>query len=152
MATRKAQEIPTPLENTRQRLERWRQTSPAKSRIPETLWNAAAKMAERYGVARTAGVLRLDYYRLKRRLDQKAAQGAEASPAAARTTFLQLPAPGPPLPVLPAADPPASVPPATAECVVELEDATGAKMRIHLKGAQTFDLAALSRSFWSAER
>lgn len=149
MATRKAREIPTPLEKTRQRFERWRQTSPAKSRIPETLWNAAAKMAERYGVARTASVLRLDYYRLKKRLDQKAAQGAEAAPAAAKTTFLQLPASGP---VLPAADRPASIPLVTAECVVELEDGAGAKMRIHLKGAETFDLAALSRSFWSAER
>ena len=35
------------------------------------------------------------------------------------------------------------------ECTLELEDAAGAKMRVHLKGVATPDLAALSRSFWN---
>ncbi len=46
------------------------------------------------------------------------------------------------------------VPPQRAclpECIVELEDPRGAKMRIHLKGAEAPDLAALSRSFWGIE-
>ena len=38
-----------------------------------------------------------------------------------------------------------------AECILELENAGGAKMRIHLKGVVTPDLVALSRSFWSSE-
>ncbi len=37
------------------------------------------------------------------------------------------------------------------ECIVELEHSDGAKMRIHLKGAEPADLAALSRSFWGVE-
>ena len=134
MATREARGIPASLQNTRRRFERWRQTRPARSRIPEALWDAAARMAERYGLARTASVLRLDYYRLKKRLDQKGAHRSERSRAAAKTTFIELP-----------------VRPATAECVVELEDGVGAKMRIHLKGAEAPDLAALSRSFWRGE-
>jgi ADP-ribosylglycohydrolase len=93
-------------------------------------------MAERYGLARTASVLRLDYYRLKKRLDENAAHRSETVRAAAKTTFIELPAP---------------VQPATAECVVELEDGVGAKMRIHLKGGEAPDLAALSRSFWRGE-
>ena len=32
---------------------------------------------------------------------------------------------------------------------VELEDAAGAKMRVHLQGVAMPDLAALSRSFWN---
>jgi hypothetical protein len=32
---------------------------------------------------------------------------------------------------------------------LELENAAGAKMRIHLKNVATPDLAALSRSFWN---
>ena len=46
------------------------------------------------------------------------------------------------------------VPPQRAcwpECIVELEHPRGAKMRIHLKGAEGPDLAALSRSFWGIE-
>jgi hypothetical protein len=136
MAARRSRDISAPLENARRRFERWRQTRPAKSRIPETLWDAAARMAERYGLARTASVLRLDYYRLKKRLDQKTVHGSETLPAAAKATFMELPAP---------------VRGATAECVVELEDGGGAKMRIHLKGAEAPDLAALSRSFFRGE-
>ena len=136
MAARKAQGMPGPLENTRRRFDRWRQTRPAKSRIPETLWDTATRMADRYGVARTARVLRLDYFRLKKRLDQNAALRSEAFPGAGKTTFMELPGP---------------VRPATAECVVELEDGAGAKMRIHLKGAEAPDLAALSRSFFRGE-
>ena len=37
------------------------------------------------------------------------------------------------------------------ECTLELEDAGGAKLRVHLKGFEAPDLAALSRSFWQSE-
>jgi len=143
MAARKAREIPAALEKTRRWLERWRQSRAAKSRIPERLWDAAVKMAERYGLARTASVLRLDYYRLKNRLEQNAASRCEAPAAAVKTTFIQLP-----LPAEPASSRPAPILPAPAECVVELDNGAGAKMRIHLKGAEAPDLAALSRSFF----
>ena len=41
------------------------------------------------------------------------------------------------------------VPLGHCECTLELEDADGAKMRVHRKAADTPDLAALSRSFWN---
>jgi hypothetical protein len=34
------------------------------------------------------------------------------------------------------------------ECILELEHPGGAKMRVHLKGVEAPDLAALTRSFW----
>jgi hypothetical protein len=34
---------------------------------------------------------------------------------------------------------------------LELEDAGGAKMRVHLKGVEAPDITALSRSFWGFE-
>jgi len=37
------------------------------------------------------------------------------------------------------------------ECTLELENAGGAKMRVHLKGVEAPDLAALARSFWRSE-
>ena len=45
-------------------------------------------------------------------------------------------------------------PPAGAgscECTLELEDAGGAKMRVHLTSVATPDLFGLSRSFWRVE-
>jgi len=136
MATRKARGIPAPLENTRRRFERWRQTRPPKSRIPEALWAAAVRMAESYGLARTASVLRLDYYSLKKRLEQNAVHRSKTPPAGVKATFVELPRP---------------MQPAVAECVVELEDGAGVKMRIHLKGGEAPDLVALTRSFWKGE-
>ena len=37
----------------------------------------------------------------------------------------------------------------SCECTLELENAAGAKMRVHLKNIAMPDLAALSRSFWN---
>ena len=42
------------------RLEQWRQSRPKRSPIPDELWAAAALLARRDGVNRTAAALRLD--------------------------------------------------------------------------------------------
>jgi hypothetical protein len=98
-------------------------------------------MAGRYGLHRTARALRLDYYALKKRIERATSVNGSnaAAPAAVSRTevvtpFLEL------------------VPPLSAgsnECVLELENAAGAKMRVYLKGVASPDLAALSRSFWN---
>jgi hypothetical protein len=43
----------------------------------------------------------------------------------------------------------AAVPVASGECTVELENATGVKMRVHLKGGAVADLAAVCRALWN---
>jgi hypothetical protein len=143
MSTRRICDLPARLENLRQRFERWRRTRKVRSRIPEPLWTAAVKSAAKYGIHRTAKVLRVNYYALKKRAEQDAAiastqQGpaATASKAAAETTFLELPA---------------AAWAGCGECTLELEDAGGAKLRAHLKGFEAPDLVALSRSFWQSE-
>jgi len=98
------------------------------------LWAAAVKAAGRYGVYGTARALGLDYYSLKKR--SEVAGLHSPSEAGGKTDFIEL---------IPAASA------GPAECLLELEDPRGAKMRIHLKGGQVPDLAALSRSFWSTE-
>jgi hypothetical protein len=104
------------------------------------LWTSAVKAAGRYGLNPTARALGLDYYSLKRRVEafprsltgrRAGSRGGSDHPATA--TFVELPAFG-------AAGCP--------ECIVELEDAGGAKMRVQLKGIPTPDWAALSQSFW----
>jgi hypothetical protein len=134
MGASKTHDIPARLEGVRRRFERWRQAHRTRSRIPDSLWAAAARVAGQYGIQRTSRALRLDYYSLKERVEQQSTAVPDPAERAVAATFLQLP-------------PPASVGP--CECTLELEDAAGAKMRVHLKNIATPDLAALSRSFWN---
>ena len=121
--------FPADLESIRRRFEQWRRTRRARTRIPDSLWSAAVKMAERYGTCRTAKALRLGYYSLKERVEREAAVN--------KATFLELPLPSPTV---------------AGECLLEWEDTAGAKMRVHLKGVAVPDLVALSRSFWEGQR
>ena len=134
MGTKRRRDVPARLEGLRRRFERWRRTRKVRTRIPEPLWASAAKLAGTYGIHRTAKVLRLDYYALKKRIEGASAGTASRLPAGA--TFVELSPP---------------VWPGSGECTLELEDASGAKLRVHLKGFEAPDLAALSRSFWQVE-
>ena len=94
--SRKGQELPVRLQGVQRRFERWRQSRTLGTRIPDSLWAAAAKMARSYGVNRTAKVLGLDYYSLKERAEAPSAQGDSSSSEASadgETTFWELPPP-----------------------------------------------------------
>lgn len=137
MGTSKAPSLPPRLLGLRRRFERWRQTRKIGSRIPEPLWSAAVKLAEAYGTSATAKVLSIDYNQLKRRLDKgKFASRLQRSAAANNTRFVELPAIGRS---------------GTPECLIELEDVSGAKMRIELKGVAAADLVSLSRGLWDLD-
>ena len=60
--------IPEDLLQLSQRLTEWRSTNPPRTRLPETIWEAAAEMAQRHGLHCTTKALRMDYTRLKKRL------------------------------------------------------------------------------------
>jgi hypothetical protein len=92
-------------------------------------------LAAKYGIHQTAKALRVDYYALKKRVGGARAVTASTLPEAA-ARFLELPA---------------AAWAGSGECTLELEDADGAKLRVHLKGFEAPDLAALSRSFWQSE-
>ena len=134
MRSRTAGTLPAPLEAIRRRFERWRRSRTARSRIPDALWTSAVQAAGRYGLHRTAQALRLDYYALKKRFADAASDREPGREAVA--PFLELPA---------------LVSDGVSECIVELEDPGGAKMRLHLKGGAVPDVAALARSFWGVE-
>jgi hypothetical protein len=114
------------IDEVRARFEAWRQTRQGKSPIPDALWSAAAELARKDGVNRTAAELHLDGGKLKRLM------GAKATSRKPAPTFVEL--------LTPRA---ISVP----ECTVELEGRRGT-VRIQLKGASASDLAGLSRALW----
>lgn len=130
MGTRKSHNASAAaLEDARRWFERWRRARKMGTRIPDALWAAAVEAADTSGVCRTATVLRLDYYSLKKRVEQQAAADGGSPPQ-----FVEL---------RPAA------PSGVAECVLELEDSSGAKMRLQMQGVTVSDLATLTRNLWS---
>ena len=128
MARRQRRELPPDLTRGAARFAQWRQSRIPGTRIPEALWNQAVELAGRYGVSRTAKALRVGFHELQKRAARQTNADKE-TPAAA---FVELPAA-----------------PVVGECRIEWESASGAKMRVELKGSWP-DLIALSRSFWDA--
>jgi hypothetical protein len=122
-------ELPKDLARARSQFQAWRGRRTGR-RIPQQLWELAVRLVNWHGVSRTAAVLGLDYYSLKKRADSAASEPASSSPA-----FVELPAPV----VL------------TRQCHFELDNGAGATLRVHLVGYDAADVATLARSFWNAE-
>ena len=120
------------IEAVHQRFERWRSTREHLSPIPEVLWAAAVGAAREHGLNRTARALRLNYYALKERVESAEAQACVPQ---AQARFVELIAPRVA---------------SAGECIVELENARGAKMRIQLKGTDIPELASLTSALWSS--
>ncbi len=119
------------LSDVESQFERWRRSRSRGTRIPATLWDAAVGAARDCGVSKVAGALGLDYYKLKQRL--------EAVPGLTTVRdggFLEIPMPAP----------------SASECVFELEDEQGTRLRVAFKGATPTDLEPLARAFWSLAR
>lgn len=135
MSRKKNHKVPAQLARVQQRFAVWRRTRRARTRIPEPLWAAAVKLAASFGIHQTASALKLDYYSLKKRLEQMPCESLSARASGQRPAFVELQAPLAP----------------AAECVIELEDAQGASMRVHLKGVDVPDVVALSHSFWNPQ-
>ena len=129
MGTTQRGQLPPDLVRGRSRFQAWRAQRKPGGRIPHPLWAMAARLAKAHGVSRTAAVLRLDYYRLK-----KLAEPAAGEPLSSGPAFLELTSP-----VMVA-----------KQCRFELDNGAGATMRVQLVGYDAADVEALSRSFWNA--
>ena len=129
------------VEQLQRRFVEFRQAHAARSRLPKELWAAAAKVARRDGITATARVLGVDRPSLQKwtdRLEPRASTKSPKSPrrhplsGSAAPAFVELLATGP----------------ATAgSCVVEVESASGGKLRLDLKTIATSQLAELIRAF-----
>ena len=129
---RKRTPLPEPIVQLQQQLDQFRSSQPTRTKLPESLWQAAVGLARQHGVYAVAHPLRLDYVRLKKRL------GGSPSPRrhSAKASFVELVAP----------------PPAMLEgCVIEFESARGGKMRIQWKASTPPDWASLLRAWRDVE-
>jgi len=129
-------EIPVEIERARVGFARWRKNRKKVTRIPDRLWAAAVDAARLHGVNPTAIALGLDYNHLKERT--RSSSRSRRREKAKSPSFMEL-----------------IVPSETRhfqECTVELENAGGAKMKIHLQNVERHDLATWIQRFWSESR
>lgn len=131
------------MEQLGRRFAEFRSTHPVRSRLPEELWAAAAKLARRAGIEATALALDVDRPSLQKWTDrfepgvQVKARKPPRQRRAGRTVgaapaFVELLA---------------QTTGAAPSCLVEVESQRGAKMRLELKGIPTSTLAELIRAF-----
>jgi hypothetical protein len=107
-------------------------------RIPPELWAAAVEMVAVHGACRVAGELNLDYDMLKLRVAQA---GGKATATELAPRFVELFTTAGAMPGHSAAKP---------ECVVEMANARGARMRVELNGHGLGGLSALCSAFLAA--
>lgn len=94
--------VPKEMQKVCRRFDRWRK---------ERLWRAAVESANQHGVCRTAQVLHLDYYKLRRLVGSPSSTKRAGDPGTHPGPFVELVAP-------PAAT-------GTLECMIELEGPRG---------------------------
>ena len=125
---RESTPIPEPVAQLQRQLEQFRSTQPGRTKLPESLWQAAVELARQHGVYPVAHPLRLDYTRLKKLL------GGSPIPRRKSTNpaFVEL------------------VAPARAqleEWVIEFESSGGSKMRIQWKATTPPDWKTLLQAW-----
>ena len=121
------------LSEVKEQFKIWRRTRKSPRPIPEQLWQAAVSLTAKHSISQISKELVLDYTALKNRVPIKKKNRAtkKSSPG-----FFEL-----------NLEPPVAV----SECIVEMQDILGAKMRMHLRGKSDFDLLELAKAFWRKE-
>ena len=126
-----ASPVPEAIIQLQQQLNQFRSTRPARTKLPESLWQMAVELARQHGIFAVAHPLRLDYARLKQRLGGKPSQPRKQS----KPAFVEL----------------IREDAAAPSCVIEFESPGGGKMRIHWKAAVPPDWTGLLRAWRETE-
>ena len=120
------------LEQVRRHFEAWRQRRKKRTRIPQSLWQAAVALSEEYSIHHLSKVLRVNSTSLKNQV-LKLKPPAPKKASFSTATFLQLP------------------PPASSESTIKITRADGATMTMQLNVTNGSDLWALAKAFWSTD-
>jgi hypothetical protein len=129
---RRSTPIPEPIVRLQRQVDQFRGAHPRRTKLPQSLWQAAVELARQHGVYSVAHPLRLDYVGLKKRLGGTPCLRRKAT----KPSFVELIAPGRgPL----------------EECAIEFESAGGSKMRIQWKATAPPDWGNLLRAWRETE-
>ena len=125
--------LPARIARAQESFERWRSTRSSPSeRIPEKLWALAVKAARQHGIWHAAQALRLDSAALKRRMPAAAGDPAPRLKEVPEASFVEIRAPGGG---------------GQGECILELEDPRGARLRLRLPELDSAAIGAVARGF-----
>ena len=120
------------LEEVQKQFENWRRERKKGGRIPQRLWQAAAGLSDRHSAGRIATALALDHGRLKQRIAEPGCFGGESQrPVGTEIEFVSI----------------GALPTAHAD-VVELEDGSGRRLKVHLVGAGSARLIEVAKALW----
>ena len=119
------------IERVGARLEEWRSRPGRRRHIPAGLWAGAVDLAGKHGVGLVSRKLRLDYYSLKRRVEERQQPGGNGARAEGGFVELRLPDAG-----------------AGSCCVIEIRGRGGATMLVRLAVAELDRVAGLAEAFW----
>lgn len=123
------------LEDIREKFEHWRSIRKSRcERIPASLWQSAAVLTKSYPIHVVAKGLRLNGNDLKKQVQKYCGKYPASTP---QSDFIEL-----------SCDFPSR---SSTECIVELADSAGARMRISMKG-NNLDVPGLIASFWNRAR
>ena len=121
------------LSEVKEQFKIWRRTRKSPRPIPDKLWQAAVSLTANHSISQISKELVLDYSALKKRVSIKKKSTANKTSA---PSFIEL-----------NLEPPATV----SECMVEMQNTLGAKMRMRFRGKPDFDLLELAKVFWSKQ-
>ena len=121
----------TDLQLLERQLNLWRQRQSGRGRLPSALWESATQLGRSHGVSFVARTLRIDFYKLQRRVREGSAVVPVATPPPG---FIELKLDTP-------------QPAGTPDGWVELIDGAHRRMRIHT-GTDRASWIALAESFW----
>lgn len=125
------QNTKSPLEVVQKKFETWRASRTSRrQKIPDELWNAAKDLTQNHSINQIAKALRLNYTDLKKRICPK------VEPPSVKSlphSFIEFDI-----------NPPLTQP----ECIIEMEDRNGAKMKMAFRGQTNLPLIELSNTFW----
>src|SRR5210317_751358 len=119
------------LSEVKEQFKTWRKTRKSLRPIPKKLWAAAVSLTTQHCLSQISKELVLDYSALKKRV---AIKKKDSTASMSPSDFMEV-----------NLEPPAAV----SECIVEMQDIVGAKMRMHFRGKTDFDLLELAKTFWS---
>jgi hypothetical protein len=119
------------LSEVKEQFKTWRKTRKSLRPIPKKLWAAAVSLTTQHCLSQISKELVLDYSALKKRA---AIKNKDSAASMSPSDFMEV-----------NLEPPAAV----SECIVEMQDIVGAKMRMHFRGKTDFDLLELAKTFWS---
>lgn len=121
------------LNSVKQKFIAWRKTRIRGSRIPDELWQAAITVykSEDLTLHKVARELRLNQSDFKKHIQKDILVVKKSS----NPTFIEMHCEAQPTGFI-------------SECIIEMEDCSGSKMKMCFRGETQFDLLELGKSFW----